>query len=398
MLLTVRKEIIYDPQGAVRVGDEQFGNTAGVCHAARSDERVEAITLSGTDEDETSRQASSEITLEIDSLDFTLNVEEGPVKLVNGVSFSLRRGETVGIVGESGSGKTMLVRALMGIAPKSGEVTGRVLLDGVDLMTLPKKERRTKLGAGIGMVFQNPMTSLNPVVPIGRQITEGLRYHRKVGKAEARERAVELLTQVGMSDPEKRLKQYPFQLSGGMRQRVVIASALACDPAILIADEATTALDVTVQKQILDLIKTIQLARNMAVVIISHDLGVVAGRTDQIVVMYAGQVVESGPTAEVFARHRHQYTTALLGAIPGLDAEIHSLMVTIPGSPRRPTPNPVGCAFAARCSAATDLCRTDDPAPTFDPAGSGHWYRCHHPRELPDTTAVKAPADAGVGS
>ena len=325
---------------------------------------------------------SSEVCLEVDQLELTIDTTDGPVKLVNGVSFSLRRGETIGIVGESGSGKTMLVRSIMGIAPKSGRVSGRVVLEGVDLQSLPKKERRRTLGAGIGMVFQNPMTSLNPVVTIGRQITEGLRYHQKVGRAEARDRAIELLTQVGISDPVSRLKQYPYQLSGGMRQRVVIAAALACDPAVLIADEATTALDVTVQKQILDLMKRIQAERNMAVVIISHDLGVVAGRTDKIAVMYGGQVAESGPTAEVFDRHRHQYTAALLGAVPRLGQPIHSQMVTIPGSPRRPSLDPVGCAFAARCRAATDVCHADVPAPTPDEANVTHWYRCHHPCEI----------------
>lgn len=338
--------------------------------------------------------ASSDVVLDVEDLTFTLETADGRVKLVDHVSFTLRRGETIGVVGESGSGKTMLVRAIMGIAPNRGTVSGRVMLDGVDLLALPKKERRRKLGAGIGMVFQNPMTSLNPMVPIGRQITEGLRYHRQVGRAEARDRAVALLDQVGIPDPESRLKQYPFQLSGGMRQRVVIASALACDPAVLIADEATTALDVTVQKQILDLIKQIQTARNMAAVIISHDLGVVAGRTDQIAVMYSGQVVETGRTTEVFARNRHRYTSALLGAIPDLNAAPHSRLLTIPGSPRRPTSNPVGCAFAGRCGAATDLCREDDPQPTGYESSS-HWYRCHHPHTEEPVITVAQPVSAG---
>lgn len=335
------------------------------------------------------RSREPETVLEVEDLSCALDTMDGRVKLVDDVSFTLRRGETLGIVGESGSGKTMLVRSLMGIAPKSAIVTGRVVLDGKELLSLPRKQRRRTLGAGMGMVFQNPMTSLNPVVPIGRQITEGLRYHRGVGRAEARERAVELLEQVGISDPASRIRQYPFQLSGGMRQRVVIASALACDPDVLIADEATTALDVTVQKQILDLIKEIQVARNMAAIIISHDLGVVAGRTDQLMVMYAGQAVESGPTAPVFARHRHQYTSALLKAIPDLNAETHSRMLTIPGSPRRPTPNPVGCPFAGRCTAVTDICREDNPAPSFDETSSAHWYRCHHPHDTDEKPLVE---------
>jgi peptide/nickel transport system ATP-binding protein len=337
------------------------------------------MTVSGAEE---TRSTGSDVVLEVEGLTCALDTADGRVKLVDDVSFTLRRGETLGIVGESGSGKTMLVRSLMGIAPRRAVITGRVVLDGVDLLTLPKKQRRRTLGAGIGMVFQNPMTSLNPVVPIGRQITEGLRYHRGVGRKEARDRAVELLEQVGISDAGIRIKQYPFQLSGGMRQRVVIASALACDPDVLIADEATTALDVTVQKQILDLIKEIQVVRNMAAIIISHDLGVVAGRTDQLAVMYAGEAVEAGPTAQVFARNRHQYTSALLKAIPKLDAETHSRIVTIPGSPPRPTPDPVGCPFAGRCTAVTDVCREDNPTPTPDETSSAHWYRCHHPRDV----------------
>jgi oligopeptide/dipeptide ABC transporter ATP-binding protein len=193
---------------------------------------------------------------------------------------------------------------------------------------------------------------------------------------------VSLLDQVGIPDPESRLKQYPFQLSGGMRQRVVIASALACDPAVLIADEATTALDVTVQKQILDLIRDIQVARNMSVVIISHDLGVVAGRTDQLAVMYAGQVIESGLTGQVFDRFRHQYTSALLQAIPDLDSQTHSRLLTIPGAPPRPSAERVGCPFAGRCVATTDVCREVTPLPTVDEASDEHWFRCHHPREV----------------
>ncbi len=330
--------------------------------------------------------------LEVQDLTCTLDTPDGPVNLVDRVSFSLRRGQTLGVVGESGSGKTMLVRSIMGIGPKRARVSGRVLLEGVDLLSLPKKERRRRLGSGIGMVFQNPMTSLNPVVPIGRQITEALRYHHSVNRQDARDRAIELLTQVGISEPVKRLTQYPHQLSGGMRQRVIIASALACDPAVLIADEATTALDVTVQKQILDLLKQIQADRNMSVIIISHDLGVVSGRTDDLVVMYGGQVVENGPTTEVFERHRHQYTTALLASIPELDAESHSRLATIPGSPRRPSPDNVGCAFASRCTVATDECREIDPTPTTDASSPAHWYRCYWPWD-PSTPAADSDSD-----
>jgi oligopeptide/dipeptide ABC transporter ATP-binding protein len=249
------------------------------------------------------------------------------------------------------------------------------------------------------MVFQNPMTSLNPVVPVGRQITEGLRYHRSIGRKEARERAIALLDQVGIPDPASRLKQYPFQLSGGMRQRVTIAAALACDPAVLIADEATTALDVTVQKQILDLIRQIQRERHMAVVIISHDLAVVSGRTDHLAVMYGGRVIESGPTDQVFQRHRHQYTTALLGSVPELESVPHTRLATIPGTPRPPKPDQVGCPFVTRCVAAVDECETVDPPREYDRECSTHWFHCHRPHEpgTPARAAASAhPVEVGL--
>jgi peptide/nickel transport system ATP-binding protein len=323
----------------------------------------------------------TEFALEVEGLTCAIQTPQGPIPLLSDVSFKIPRGETLGIVGESGSGKTMLARAIMGITPNGAELTGRILLDGVDLLSLPLKERRQRLGVGIGMVFQNPMTSLNPVVPIGRQITEGLRHHRSAGRKEAKARAMALLDQVGLSDQASRLSQYPHQLSGGMRQRVMIASALACDPEILIADEATTALDVTVQKQILDLIGEIQAARHMSVILVSHDMGVVSGRTDELVVMYTGKIVEAGPTDALFERHRHQYTSALLRSIPSLDGVAHSRLTTIPGSaPHVPPGGFVGCSFAPRCSAATDICGSEEPTRSFD-AGSSHWFRCHWPRE-----------------
>jgi oligopeptide/dipeptide ABC transporter ATP-binding protein len=335
----------------------------------------------------------TEFMLEVEDLSFELDTPAGRVKLVNNVSFTLRRGETLGIVGESGSGKTMLMRAIMGIAPRNGITSGRIVLDGVDLLELPLAERRRRLGVGIGMIFQNPMTSLNPVVPVGRQITEGLRYHRKMSKGRARARAIELLERVGIAEPEQRLRQYTFELSGGTCQRIMIATALATDPDVLVADEATTALDVTVQKQILDLIAEIQAARTMTVLLISHDLGVVGGRSDKVAVMYAGQVVEAGPTARLFARSRHQYTHALLGAIPDLKSPIHSRMLTIPGAPPRPSPDLAGCPFAGRCIAVTDICRTEAPPLTADEGMPSHWYRCHHPREV---DAASATADGAA--
>jgi peptide/nickel transport system ATP-binding protein len=269
------------------------------------------------------------------------------------------------------------------------------MLNSVDLTQLPKKEHRAKLGTGIALVFQDSATALNPVVPIGRQITEGMRFHLHLSRGEARDRAIELLTQVGISDPVERLNHYPHQLSGGMRQRVTIAIALACEPDVLIADEATTALDVTVQKQILDLLQQLQQEHHMAMMIITHDLGVVAGRTDEIAVMYAGQLVEHGPTRVLFKEHRHQYTAALLRSTPNLDQEPHSELTTIPGIPPRLADLPVGCRFAPRCAAATRECEAQDPALVAD--SPGHEYKCIWPvRETGgQSLAAESPSSGG---
>lgn len=302
------------------------------------------------------------------------------LRLVNDVSFTLAPGRTLGIVGESGSGKTMLVRSIMGIGPPATTVTGSVLLNGRELLGLPRRQQRQRLGAEIAMVFQNPMTSLNPMVTIGRQISEGIRAHLGVGKREARERSIQLLADVGIPDPARRFDQYPHELSGGMRQRVTIAAALGSDPDVLIADEATTALDVTVQKQILVLLERIQDERRMAIIMISHDLGVVSGRTDDLLVLYGGQVVEAGPTRHVFARHAHRYTEALLRAIPSLAAEPHGTFATIPGTPPQPVTEYDRCRFAARCAHASDAC-TAGPPPWIVDETNGHGHRCVHPSE-----------------
>ena len=302
----------------------------------------------------------------------------GTVRPVDGVSLRLRRGETLGIVGESGSGKSMLARSIMGIAPGHAEVSGTVLLDGTDLARLSKKDRRRRLGAGIGLVFQDPTRSLNPVVPIGRQITEGMRFHRKIGRKEARERAADLLSQVGISDPLKRLKSYPHELSGGMRQRVTIAAALACNPSVLIADEPTTALDMTVQKQILDLLGELQRTHQMAVILISHDLGVVGQRSDELLVMYLGHVVEAGRTKSIFKSYQHRYTEALLDGALKVGVEPHSTLSTIPGSLPALTETPAGCRFAPRCKHAADDCGR--PVPEIPAGDTGdHWHRCVNP-------------------
>lgn len=329
--------------------------------------------------------ASVDHALVVEGLVCELETPAGAVRPVDNVSFTLARSKTLGIVGESGAGKSMLVRTIMGICPPTATVSGRVILNGVDIRRLSKKEFRHQLGSGISLIFQDPMTALNPVVPIGRQITEGMRFHTQRSRDQAKDRAIELLTQVGISEPEKRFRQYPHQLSGGQRQRVMIAAALSCDPQILIADEATTALDVTVQKQILDLLKEIQEARQMSVIIITHDLGIVAGRTDELVVMYAGQVVERGSTTELFKKNRNRYTAALLDSIPDLESEAHSKLNTIPGQPPRLTDLGRGCRFAPRCSAVHDDCRHSAPELRPDELSDSHLYRCFYPVEHADS-------------
>jgi peptide/nickel transport system ATP-binding protein len=338
----------------------------------------------------------SDVILEVDELRCVLPTPDGDVALVDGASFTLERGEALGVAGESGSGKTMLVRTLMGIGPSRAVVSGRVVLDGADLLTMPKRERRHRLGRSIGIVFQNPMTALNPVVPIGRQITEGMRLHHSLRRAEAQRRAAELLALVGISEPAKRLHQYPHQLSGGMQQRVGIAAALACEPDVLIADEATTALDVTIQKQILDLLTRLQRERSLSMIVISHDLGVIAGRTDRLAVMYGGQFVEQGPTTTVFERRRHRYTAALLDADPRHAQEPHSRLRAIPGLPPHPSEADTGCRFAPRCAHATDECRNGPVALQPDERDPRHLFRCVWPVDAPEPTDSPAFTSAHV--
>ncbi|WP_201260811.1 ABC transporter ATP-binding protein [Embleya scabrispora] len=334
--------------------------------------------------------------LRAEDLRVHLDTPRGLLKAVDGVSFAIERGETLGLVGESGSGKSMLVRSLMGICPSIAKIQGSVRLDGRELVGVPRKEARKIWGNRIAMVFQDPMTSLNPVLRIDRQLTESMRLHLGLGKKEAGERAIELLTLVGIPEPLKRSRQYPHQLSGGMRQRVTIAMALACDPDVLIADEATTALDVTVQRQILDLLQEIQAERGMGMILVSHDLGVVAGRTDQIAVMYAGRMVEHSPTAELFAHRRHRYTEALLGAVPRLDVPRDQRPRAIPGSPPDLITLASGCAFAARCGAADDLCRAQRPELGED-LGT-HRFACHHPVGTDAPAGGGADAASGTGA
>jgi len=313
----------------------------------------------------------------------------GAVRAVDGVSFSLDRGRTLGIVGESGSGKTVLARSIMGLLPATNVVrTGEVLYEGRRVSGLSSSELRELWGAEISMVFQDPMTSLNPVVRIGRQITETMRFHLEIPDSEQRSRAVELLRSVGIPDPVRRMREYPHQLSGGMRQRVTIAIALACGPKLLLADEPTTALDVTVQAQILRLLGRQQRERFMAMILVTHDLGVVAGRTDEIVVMYAGRIVERAPTPVLFSDMRMRYTQALFRSIPRVTDPAHRRLQAIGGRPPDLAAPARGCSFAPRCRFARQRCH--DEAPTLVDAGPGHSYACWYPAEPGEAMAEAA--------
>jgi oligopeptide/dipeptide ABC transporter ATP-binding protein len=322
--------------------------------------------------------------LVVDELTVGFDTPRGLVHAVDGVSFELERGRTIGVVGESGSGKTVLSRSVMGLlAGGNVQRTGRVLFEGRDLLTLPPAELRDVWGEEIAMIFQDPMTSLNPVMKIGAQITEGLRHHLDMSKRDAFQTGVELLRSVGIPEPSGRMRDYPHQMSGGMRQRVTIAIALACGPRLLMADEPTTALDVTVQAQILDLLQRQQRERFMAMVLVTHDLGVVAGRTDEIIVMYAGQVVERAPTRTLFTEMRMPYTEALVQSIPQITNESHTRLTAIAGRPPDLVNVPTGCRFAARCRYAQERCL--DEMPPLTPAETpGHEFRCWFPVGTPE--------------
>jgi peptide/nickel transport system ATP-binding protein len=314
----------------------------------------------------------------VERLSVDLPTPRGRLRAVDQVDLELETGHTLGIVGESGCGKTMLSRAILQLAPRRARIGGRVLFDGQELVGLAAEALRRLRSRSIAVVFQDPMTSLNPVLTIGRQIIETLREHLEIDAATALRRAVELLGEVGIPAPEQRLRQYPHQLSGGMRQRVAIAIALSCEPRLLIADEPTTALDVTVQAQILDLLDRERQRRNMAMILITHDLGIVAGRTDEVAVMYAGRIVEHAPTGHLFKAMRMPYTEALLTAIPKLDAPPHTPLPAISGRPPDPTRPFRGCAFAPRCDYRAERC--GDQKPGLTPAdASGHRYACWHP-------------------
>lgn len=319
--------------------------------------------------------------LEIADLRVSFRSRAGEIRAVRGVNLRLAEGETLGIVGESGSGKSVTVRALMGILPeRTAVVTGSARISGVDLLSLPRRARRDYLGRDLAMVFQDPMRSLNPTMQIGRQIVEAIRNHERIDADGAKAKAIELLRQVRMSVPETRFHQYPHQLSGGMRQRVMIAIAIACRPKLLIADESTTALDVTTQAQIMELFRDLQHELKMGLVLVSHDLALTARYTDRLAVMYAGRIVESGLTAEVFGSPRMPYTRGLLESIPRRGANRHEKLPTITGSPPDSLDVPRGCAFQPRCPYATDRCVAE--LPELERADGDHLFACWNPLEL----------------
>jgi peptide/nickel transport system ATP-binding protein len=316
--------------------------------------------------------------LQLDDLYTEIRLKRSVVHALDGVSLSVDTGETLGIVGESGCGKTMTANSIMRLLPNGGSITkGRVLLEGLDLATLSEDEMAKVRGNDIGMIFQDPMSSLNPTMTIGRQVAESVRIHRGTSKQEALERAVETLRLVGMPSPQQRAKDYPHQLSGGMRQRAMIAMALANEPKLLIADEPTTALDVTVQKQILEVINDLKERLGMAVILVTHDLGVIAGHADRIAVMYAGKIVETTETDTLFGNSRHPYTEALFEALPEKAAESGEKLYSIPGLPPDLTRPPAGCRFAARCRYAQDDCRATEPPLSGETPL--HSYACFHP-------------------
>ncbi|GIM47118.1 ABC transporter ATP-binding protein [Collibacillus ludicampi] len=315
--------------------------------------------------------------LEVKDLKVSFQTYAGEVQAVRGVSFHLRKGEALAIVGESGCGKSVTAQTIMRLIPSPPSIIkgGSIIFDGkVDVVTLSGKQMESIRGSEMGMIFQDPMTSLNPTMTIGKQITEGLVKHQGLSKDEARKRAIEMLRLVGIPNPEARIQQYPHQFSGGMRQRVMIAIALACNPKLLIADEPTTALDVTVQAQIIDLMRELQEKTGASIIIITHDLGVVADLAQRVVVMYAGKVVEQGSVDDIFYNPQHPYTWGLLRSVPRLDDMKKADLIPIDGTPPDLFAPPKGCAFAARCPYAMNICLEEDPE--HQKVDEGHSAAC----------------------
>ena len=318
--------------------------------------------------------------LQIDNLVVDFATDDGVVRAVDGVSLVVNPGEIVGLVGESGCGKSVTAMSILGLIRPPGRVTdGSILFRGRDLRGMPAAELRTIRGGQIAMIFQDPMTTLNPVMTVGAQIVEALRLHQKISRARARSRAVELLTMLGVPDPQMCYGQYPHQFSGGMRQRAMVAMAIANDPELLIADEPTTALDVTIQAQVLEVLRTAQRGTGAATILITHDLGVVAELADRLVVMYAGRVVEQADVHTIFREPRHPYTLGLLTSIPRIDVEADELW-PISGSPPDLLAPPTGCTFHPRCPLARDVCRTERPL--LEQVAEGHRTACHFHQEL----------------
>jgi oligopeptide transport system ATP-binding protein len=319
--------------------------------------------------------------LDVKNLSVSFRVYGGEVQAVRDVSFQVKEGEAVAIVGESGSGKSVTAQTIMRLIPNPpGKIkSGSIMFDGQELLSLSEKEMQKVRGNKIGMIFQDPMTSLNPTLTVGKQIMEGLTKHQQMSAAQAKARAIELLTLVGIPNPESRIKQYPHQFSGGMRQRVMIAIALACNPALLIADEPTTALDVTIQAQILRLMKELQQKTKTSIILITHDLGIVADVCDRVIVMYAGQIVETGTKREIFQNPQHPYTKGLIRSLPRLDQDKNEPLIPIIGTPPDLIKPPQGCGFCSRCDEAMRICQTEIPDRTT--LSDTHTVRCwqQHP-------------------
>ncbi|RIX50999.1 ABC transporter ATP-binding protein [Paenibacillus nanensis] len=328
--------------------------------------------------------------LEVKNLSVSFDVYGGEVQAIRDISFDVKEGEAVAIVGESGSGKSVTAQSIMRLnpSPPSRIKNGSVKFDGQELLTLSEKEMQAVRGNKIGMIFQDPMTSLNPTLTVGAQIMEGLIKHQNVSKAAAQARAIEMLSLVGIPNPEARIKQYPHQFSGGMRQRVMIAIALACNPSLLIADEPTTALDVTIQAQIMRVMKDLQKKMGTSIILITHDLGVVADVCDRVIVMYAGRIVEQGTKWEIFQNPQHPYTRGLLRSLPRLDQKKDEPLIPIPGTPPDLIKPPAGCSFCARCDEAMKVCVDNDPNLHAIKGSDSHAAACWmlHPyanREVP---------------
>lgn len=321
----------------------------------------------------------NDVLMDVQNLKTIFKTDEGIVKAVNNISFTVNRRESLGIVGESGSGKSVTNLSIMGLIPQPpGKIeSGKVFFNGRDILNISEKEKRDVRGKDISMIFQDPMTSLNPFLRISTQLTEGIMLHKKVNYGEALKAAVEMLTLVGIPGAERRIFSYPHEFSGGMRQRVMIAMALSLYPKLLIADEPTTALDVTIQAQILELIKELQEKIHMSIILITHDLGVVAGMTDRIIVMYAGSIVEQNTTKGLFEKPMHPYTLGLLKSVPSIDEEEHEELYSIKGSPPNLVKLPEGCPFYPRCPKGTDQCLGKRPA--LEKKSETGYVACYHP-------------------